>query len=317
VPSAGGFGLNAWHAGSITSVPVAPRSRPFDVDLGTDAAGRVVATFSRCTRTPTSGFFGRPRPGTGTGCRVRVLDLASGRERDAGVPHPPRTSDTHPSMWRGRIAFARQDRRRHGDVEQVLLWSPRTRRLIALPHGATSGHCPGRGGCGRGFVSGSVQGLDLGDRLLTFLWAVEGPDVAGTGGGWEVRADRLSDRRSVRVDSGVAGEACTGGVDLVLLSTPTAEGDHVWYSARASSCYVDRVSVVDVDVQARRAMAGGTPAEIVQFANDGDALYALVAPKPAEQVQPGCDTPGAPCMLERIDQPVLAPARFARGSPFF
>jgi hypothetical protein len=31
---------------------VAPRAQPFEVDLGTNASGEVVATFSRCVKTP-------------------------------------------------------------------------------------------------------------------------------------------------------------------------------------------------------------------------------------------------------------------------
>src|SRR5947208_13217078 len=48
----GGFGLFAWHAGAVAQVPVAPRPQPFDLDLGTDAQGRPVATFSRCAVAP-------------------------------------------------------------------------------------------------------------------------------------------------------------------------------------------------------------------------------------------------------------------------
>ncbi len=45
-------------------------------------------------------------------------------------------------------------------------------------------------------------------------------------------------------------------------------------------------------------------------------LYGLVAPAPAGQVPPACDTPGAPCTIVALDEPVLAPAR-TRIPPIF
>jgi hypothetical protein len=46
-PASGGWGLDADHAGVVKALRVAPRPQPFDVDLGTNATGGVVATFSR------------------------------------------------------------------------------------------------------------------------------------------------------------------------------------------------------------------------------------------------------------------------------
>jgi hypothetical protein len=310
----GGWGLAAWHDGQVIALPVARRAQPFDVDLGTDARGRTVATFSRCTTAPTD-YFGRLQTWTGAGCRVRVVDLATGRERAAGVRRPAGASDTTPSMWRGRIAFARRDRR-HKDVAQVLLWSPATHRVTALRHGAVPTDCPYQGGCEGMTVRGSVQGLDLGSRLATFLWWVEAPGVVGHGG-WEVRADRLDEGRSVLTGAGFVGEACTGSVDGVAPSVPAADGDDVWYSRLTSACYVDTTSVVRFDARTRRAAVGELSGEILRFAKDGDALYALVAPTPQDKVAPACDAPGAPCTIERIDAPALVSKSYTPHSPFF
>jgi hypothetical protein len=310
----GGWGLTAWHGGQTAALPVAHRPEPFDVDVGTDAGGRAVATFSRCTTTPTA-YFGRLQAWTGAGCHVRVVDLATGRERAAGVPRPTGASDTTPSMWRGRIAFARRERR-HKDVAQVLLWSPTTHRLTALRHGAVPTDCPFKEGCKGIPVRGAVQGLDLGTRLATFLWWVEAPGVVGHGG-WEVRADRLDSGKRVLTGSGYVGEACTGSTDGVAPSIPAADGDDVWYSRLASACYVDTPSLVRFDTRTRRAAFGALSGEILRFARDGGALYALVAPKPQDKVGPACDMPGAPCTIERIDLPALVPQAYTPHSPFF
>jgi hypothetical protein len=151
---------------------------------------------------------------------------------------------------------------------------------------------------------------------VTFLWWVEAPGVVGHGA-WEVRADRLADGRSFRAGSGFAGEACTGGADLAVPSSPTAQGDDVWYSLRTSRCFSDTGSVVHFRTRQRPGIEGAVPGEVLQFSKDGRDLYGLVAPKPAGDTRPTCASPGAPCSLQRIDPP----ARFARmrrpGSPFF
>jgi hypothetical protein len=135
-PVSGGWGLDAYHEGTVKTLPVAPRTQPFDVDLGTNASGEVVATFSRCVKTPRyeADLFLELE---GISCRVHVLNLASERERAPAISHPADTSDTTPSMWDGNIAFARYDPRHHADVAQLLLWSGRTHKLRVLRHGAT------------------------------------------------------------------------------------------------------------------------------------------------------------------------------------
>jgi hypothetical protein len=320
-PGEGGWRLMAWHSGAVMTLPAAARPQPFDLDLGTDAHGRAVATFSRCGRTPVSSGYGASGDGrlaawTGTGCRVRVLDLATGVERAVGIPGRKDSSDTTPSIWRGRIAFARRDRRHH-DIAQVMLWSPRTRRLKTLRHGAISSRCPFRTGCRGMTVRGAVEGLDLGARLVTFLWWVDTPAVAGHGG-WEVRADRLADGRSVRAGSGILGEVCADvGTDTVVPSVPAADGSHVWYTQLSSACYRNTASVVRFRVRQRKGASGIVPGNALQFAKGGGALYALVAPEPIGEVRPACDIPGAPCTIQRIERPALTKTIRRPGSPFF
>jgi hypothetical protein len=310
----GGFGLFAWHAGAVAQLPVAARPQPFDLDLGTDAHGRPVATFSRCSVAPVV-LLGRTEAWSGAGCSVRVVDLATGRERAAGVPRPAGMSDTTPSMWRGRIAFARRDTRRHRNVAQVMLWSPSARRLTTLPHGAMPARCPYDSGCKGMTVLGAVDGLDLGARFAAFRWLVQAPGTVGHVA-WEVRADRVSDGRSILVGSGFLGEACTGGTDGVLPSVPSADGGDVWFSRLTSQCYVDTASLVRFDVDTRGAAFGGLEGEVLQSTKDGDALYALVAPKPRGEVNPTCAA-DAPCTIERLDPPSLVARAYRPRPPFF
>lgn len=89
----GGWGLDAYHEGEVKGLRVTPRAQPFDVDLGRNASGEVVATFSRCVKTPRyqADLFLELE---GVGCRVHVLNLASGRERTPAIPHPTSRAST-------------------------------------------------------------------------------------------------------------------------------------------------------------------------------------------------------------------------------
>jgi hypothetical protein len=299
-PGPGGWQLMTLKEGAMAAVAVATRPDPFDVDLGTDARGRLVATYSRCSP-------------TGRSCRVHVLDLASGVETVPAIRRPARASDRWPSMWRGRIAFARSDPR-HKKIDQVMLWSPRTRHLRRLPHGAIPSSCPFRGGCSRSPVSGTVQGIDLGTDFAAFLWWIVAPSVIGHGG-WEVRADRLSDGRRFLVGSGYVGEACAGGPDVAKPSAPSVDGRYVWYSMRISECYVNRNWAIRFDPVSGAGRRGRLAEEVQRFFRTPEALYGLVAPRPLGEDVKACEAPD-PCEIRRIGQPALNQRIRRPRSPF-
>jgi hypothetical protein len=312
---------------------VAPRAQPFDVDLGTNAAGEVVATFSRCVKTPRyeADLFLELE---GIGCRVHVLNLVSERERTPAIPHPAGTSDTTPSMWNGNIAFARLDPRHHADVAQLLLWSGRTHELRVLRHGATpTGQpCPPAKGEGgrrireskteclpssiKGEITeGAIESVDLGPDLVSFLWKIDGPGVLSTGGGWEVRADRLTTGASILAGSGLHGDVCMAGIDGSVPSYPSVEGERVWYTQLASECYVNTITVERFDTKADR-LSSSAPVkdEVLQAIRNGNAFYALVAPVPRGQ-DPSCSTT-EPCSIERLPTPKLKLEKWLPQSPF-
>jgi hypothetical protein len=289
-PGPRGFRLMASHGSAIVALPGRPRTLPFDVDLGTDEHGRTVATYSRCSGVVRTNDPGLPALTIETGCRVRVLDLENRVERVAGIPHRRDESDTFPSMWRGRIAFARRDVHHHGAVDQVLLWSPRARRVTVLPHGGV----PTRS------VRGRVQGLDLGPSVVSFLWSMQGPGVNGRAAD-ELRVDRIATRDSVLIASGHGGEACTANPDAVELSAPTVDANRVWFSQLSSACNVYTSALF----RYATSSAGETaplPGIVLQVAKDGPMLFALVATPGS----PAC-TAATPCTVEPIAPPPLAP----------
>ena len=183
--------------------PWQPRPQPFDAQVGTDAAGAPVVTYSRCRVTPEmedAGLYVKgtgtlAEPNTGAGCRLRVLELESGRERSPQVPEPRGVSDTTPAMWRGTLVFARKAAG-HGRVSQIMLSLPGHRsRLVTLPHGAVPEGCPQQAG-----LSGLLRGRRSpgpvhrrADRRLRVEAGGPGVDIDGA---WEERVDSLATPRA-------------------------------------------------------------------------------------------------------------------------
>jgi hypothetical protein len=99
--AAGAWFLVTRQAGAVERAAAAPRSVPFDVDLGRDASGRLVATYSRCDRDPA---IAAP---LGRGCDLYAYDLASRAERLLRGPSSDAASEYMPSIAGGRIAFGR------------------------------------------------------------------------------------------------------------------------------------------------------------------------------------------------------------------
>ncbi|HET8535643.1 MAG TPA: hypothetical protein VFL73_00565, partial [Solirubrobacteraceae bacterium] len=308
----GRYRLFSWHDGLTRMQLVPGRSRPFDVDVGTDARGRAIATYSRCRRWASVKVY--TARVVGVRCRIRVVDLISGHEHDAGVPEPPGTSDTTPSMWHGRIAFGRRDRAHHRDVDQIMLWSPQDRRLRRLPHGAVPMSCPYRdpGDCTFAPPSGRVLGLDLGARLVAFSWRIDAPSVIGHGG-YEVRVDQLADGRSALVGSGYIGEACTSpGPDGTSPAPPAVDGDRIWYSQTTTSCYSVSSTLNSYRAFPVSGRRGPLTGIVLQAVQDRGGLYGLVAPPNAPNEGPRC----TPCTLEHVAMPPLHQVRRKPASPF-
>jgi hypothetical protein len=322
----GRWALTAWHRGAKTRLPVGTRSVPFDVDLGSDAHGRVVATYSRCATEPTPipgtesvvGYAspnGLPRWSRASRCSLRVLDIATGRERALRVPRPSGASDTTPSMWRGRVAFARLARR--ATVAQVLLFTPSTGRLRRLRHGRIPSDCPFRGGCRGSKREGEVQQLDLGARAVAFVWDVRAPGVTGVGDGWELRADRLADGASRLFGSGYQSGACGARYPV----SPNVAGDVVWFDEIRYLCDKPHTTFLLGDLTTGRyGRSDETSPQLAwQLARDGSAMYSIRGPRPPQGPanDPPCIRTAGPCQLVVDDHVPAPPADTTAHSPFF
>jgi hypothetical protein len=342
VPAAHGWRLAAYHGGAVRVLDAAPRPQPFDVSVGTDTSG-AVAVFSRCARTPVMHGIGGgeaeggilSEPETGRGCRIHVLGLATGHERNLAIPAPTGASDTTPSIWRGRVAFARKAPG-HGDIWQVLLWNPaHPGTLTVLPHGAVpskcerSSVCRSPGNCAHLQICtgdplvGSVQAIASDTNIVTFLWRVQGPGVFGRGSGWELRVDDLGTGRGKLVDAGFTGEACTSPPGLSFIEQmwpepPAVAHNQVTYSTLGVvNCFSGFTTLAHTyRLGSARSRLGHLSKTALELAQDGSSLYALFPP----HSQPGAISPSCtatdPCTLGSVQRPPMSPDTVTPMPPF-
>ncbi len=151
--------LVARRNGETQVLPIAPRSTPFDVDLGDDGHGGLVASYSRCS-------VPAPSSGAPHGCRLYYYDFATGSEHAIAVANAPGYSQFDPSMAAGRVAFARiEDRRPVGAGNRVRLY-------VQSLTGGKPRLLPG------GFENNESDtgptALDLGATQLAFSWDARG-----------------------------------------------------------------------------------------------------------------------------------------------
>lgn len=322
----GRWALTAWHDGAKTRLPVRTRTVPFDVDLGSDAHGRSVATYSRCKTEPAvsvtqAGSVGYAGPNGlvnwsgAAGCHLRVLDLADGSERALQISRPHGASDTTPSMWRGRVAFARMNA--GATIAQVMLFTPSSGQVRRLRHGAVPTNCPFKGGC-KGFVSrATVQQLDLGARAVAFVWDVRAPAVIGAGDGWELRADRLSDGASRVFGSGYQSGACGARYPV----SPNVVGSLVWFDEIHFNCDTPHTTALVGDIAGDDYGRANetTPLVAWQIVRDGSTEFSIRGPR---TLAPGSDDApclgdGGGCSLVADSVPSTPPIDVPAHSPFF
>lgn len=172
--SAGGYVLMAGRgAGPARRLPVQVRERPFDVDLGPTSTGNTAAVYSRCSGNPVEA---NPNYAFATGCDIFQYTFADRTERRVRAVSTKARSEFLPTLWRGRIAFARS-----------LSSTPVGRRRIRLlvhnrPTGATQRMQIRRQG--NGTSSNGPRALDLKGTRLLYTWSrVGGPQCPPSGPG--------------------------------------------------------------------------------------------------------------------------------------
>jgi hypothetical protein len=204
-----GWSLRHWHAGAAERLPIPPRPKPFDVDLGPDEQGRPTAVYSRCA----------PR------CRIHRLALEGRRaeEEPLGVLGGDAAASEHsPSIWRGAIAFAARGR---GERVPRLLLHKRDAEAptaLAQPKALCGPHCRAH-----------VTGLDLGAKLAAIVWRVDDREPEyGIGPTWEVWSHRRADGTSELLDEGFVSGTCGS----VVPKDSQAAGGRVVFLQQRNTC---------------------------------------------------------------------------------
>jgi hypothetical protein len=329
--------------GVTSRVPVRPRSVPFDVDLGPDADGKTVATYSRCRRDPPPRS---PRTGNAIagllfqwsrarGCDIYMFAFDTGTEVRVRFASTRGASEFLPTVWTDRIAFARVFERRHGRAGQRAYLYVRPNTLMAsrgrrgrsqrVPAGARAHDrfCTGRPRHCRRDVEPGPTALDLRTRRLAFGWdsTFGGPTSA-------VYIDTLhAGRRTGRHRIELVGSGDIQGSELVAPQFDL-DGHLVWFATffgDTTASYVRRYRVVDKgrdqsqlqprtgESLIRSVVAGGV--------DDSSVLYLLSGLEPGDPCSPmapciappGCNE-AQPCELRLAAGPTFQRAPQARST---
>jgi hypothetical protein len=322
----GVYFLMSRAAGVTTTVPVAPRSVPFDVDLGPDQNGDTVAAYSRCARDPAArnGAIGNaiaqlPDWSTGRGCDLYRFTFQTGRETVIAVANSPTASEFLPTVWKGRVAFARVYERRHGRAgRQAYLYTRDIsggRRSVGVPAGTRSSQlfcAGGRRTCTR-LVEPGPTALDLAGRRLAFGWDSGDPGGPTTAAYF---ATITAHPRKHRVDFGSSGDI--QGEEVVQPSVDTGQvyWGHTLYGDTTSSALRRYRITTGRYEQTPLPPVPGLDAflrPVLSVAVDGPLVYYLQsglvpAGEPGCSTQspclsaPGC-SPAQPCVLALTQNP--------------
>ena len=114
------------HGGPPEVIAVAAQATAFDLDVGPDKAGSPAIVYSRCASTG-------PRP---RGCDLYRYSLSTGREAKLAGASSPDASESAPTIWGARVAWARTpdaDAARKPRIYTRSLSAPRSRRSRRLP----------------------------------------------------------------------------------------------------------------------------------------------------------------------------------------
>ncbi len=200
--------------GPVTRLPVAPRSVPFDVDLGPTDGGRVFAVYSRCTTEPPPATGLDPegvRYEAGRGCDVYRLDVVSGKEVRYTKVNASDASEFWPTYWKGRIGFGRAY---DAKPQYPYIY------VKDVESGEPSERLPG-GSRGTPATQSAPRQLELYGTRLGFQWRYA--STQGTGTVFELRVDTVGGGR-ILIDRRVVG------LTAIVVGWPAFERGRVYWS---------------------------------------------------------------------------------------
>ncbi|HWT92376.1 MAG TPA: hypothetical protein VN238_05235 [Solirubrobacteraceae bacterium] len=219
---ASGFRLAVSENGAAPRVlPVAPRTVPFDADIGPDGTGGLALVYSRCAQDPDANGAGA------RGCDLYRFRLKTGLEQRIASAGSAGTSEREPAISGRTIVFAQTRDGAPDAAPKVLLrdvtWQ-RSRASKPLPGVPTRR-------CGPSAVRGEqvcrttrrrqVTSLDLSNRHVALAVAYDaGADSPDS----EIRLDTRDGRQArsiAHVSPGISGQRLIG---------PSLEGDRLHWA---------------------------------------------------------------------------------------
>lgn len=266
---------------------VAPADRTFEADIGPDSNGKPQLIYQRCDET----------------CDLFVYSLVRGTgERPVRNANDPASDDVAPTLWKGRIAWARiygEQRDRKVVVYTKRLTAPRSRPSTRLP-GVPQRRCGDidRDRCGR-TLGRAVDALELWGDNLAQVVSYECNGCAGIAQ-TEMRLVDVEDRDArqiARQTVGLSGQQYVGPSFFA--------GRLAWYKAclgDPEGCKGDRHGPFRVRISTgERTKGEAGPARVDGFADTGSRLYEVVGCSP--------ETSGdvnRQCRIEELDAPPYA-----------
>jgi hypothetical protein len=302
-PATGRYRLTVSGPDGIRTLPIRSRKVPFDVDLGRDARGGVVAAYSRCSREPRRQTLGNaliahPDWRSGSGCRLWRYSFASGRETRIGHTAARGASEFLPTLWEGRVAFARRYPARAGlSGQRAYLYVRDGDRTRPLPPGARSAYrvCIG-GNCHRQrlVVEPGPTAMDLHGSRLALAW----DSGSRTGPTSSVYVETIG-RRTVERRRLQAVES--GDIQGIELVSPVIDGSSVlwgslWFGDETRSELRRRPLPTGPLAVATIPPDGAYLRPVLAFAVEAGRVTYLVSGGPSV-AEPGC-TPAAPCVTD-------------------
>jgi hypothetical protein len=267
------YRLMTESGGTISAVPVAPRTVPFDIDLGPNDRGHIVAAYSRCRRDPPrrdpaigNAIAQLPDWSRGRGCDLYRFDFTTGREAKIRSPSSAHASEFLPSVWKRNVAFARVYERRPGRAGHRPY-------LYVQPPGGHSRRIPAGLRSRLNFCSGIPQrcrlkqepgptALDLWGRRLAFGWdsADQGEPTSS------VYLDTLEPRKTTKLLLSRLSSGDIQGSEIV--SPQVVDGAVAW----TQTLYGETTS----SVSRRYRITGGELSEAAITLAPGEGSTALV-----------------------------------------
>ncbi len=243
------YHLSVLHAGSVTDLRVRAQSTPFDADVGPDSTGAPSAVFSICDQS----------------CDLYVVGFAPG-----ATPRPVRNAnttghdETDPSVWKGRLVFARAYGKEVVPYTKLLA-APRTRpshRLAGLPDERCGAVDPPD--C-RPIEKVALERMELWGRWVAQSWTYQPDDFPGFEQD-EIRltdVDRTDTRQVAAMTTGLGGQAYLG---------PSFSGGHLAFfracQADPGGCSTSNSGAIRYDISDGGLELAGAERELVLLGVD-------------------------------------------------